>query len=249
VARQHFALAALWQPSEPEYRWRMALADLAAFGPEAYRRTLLPLSEGQRGVDDLEVPWRLSAVLAAGWQIAATPANLAGLSAAEAALHHQAARRGAKAVALARLCGYQKKLYAAAARLCCYAFTADPGLAETQDEGMAGRYDAACFVALAAAGQGQDAAALGEVECARLRQQAHQWLRADLAHWSKTLDEGKPAGTAQVRLQMQHWQYDYDLASMRDRAALGTLPEGERRLWEQLWADVAALLARAGRAK
>jgi hypothetical protein len=44
---------------------------------------------------------------------------------------------------------------------------------------------------------------------------------------------------------MQHWQRDPDLAGVRDKQALAALPEAQRRLWEQLWADVAALLDRA----
>jgi hypothetical protein len=43
---------------------------------------------------------------------------------------------------------------------------------------------------------------------------------------------------------MQHWQSDADLASVRDREALGKLSEGERDAWQKLWADVAALQRR-----
>jgi hypothetical protein len=48
---------------------------------------------------------------------------------------------------------------------------------------------------------------------------------------------------------MHHWQQDSDLASVRDRETLSALPEVERRLWEQLRADVAALRAFAEKAK
>jgi hypothetical protein len=37
-----------------------------------------------------------------------------------------------------------------------------------------------------------------------------------------------------------------DLASVRDPAALARLPREERAAWDRLWADVAALLERAG---
>ncbi len=39
-----------------------------------------------------------------------------------------------------------------------------------------------------------------------------------------------------------HWQWDRDLAAVRDQAALAQLPDEERQQWRQLWDDVAALL-------
>jgi hypothetical protein len=91
--------------------------------------------------------------------------------------------------------------------------------------------------------------ALGELERARLRQQAHGWLRADLEHWAKTLEAGKEDGHNQVLGKLRHRPQDADLASVRDAQALATLPEAERRSWEQLWADVAALLDHAQKGK
>jgi hypothetical protein len=48
-----------------------------------------------------------------------------------------------------------------------------------------------------------------------------------------------------VRQRLAHWQGDADLASVRKKGALAKLPEEERKRWQKLWADVAALLARA----
>jgi serine/threonine-protein kinase len=145
-------------------------------------------------------------------------------------------------LALVGTCQFQG-LYHAAARLYADAFAADPRLAETYTVG--GHYSAACWAVLAAAGQGNDAATLGAPERARLRRQAHDWLRADLQHWTKTLEAGEPEGRSQVVQTMQHWQRDSDLAGVRDKQVLAALPEAERRTWQQLWADVAALLDRA----
>jgi len=44
---------------------------------------------------------------------------------------------------------------------------------------------------------------------------------------------------------MRHWQTDADLAGVRDKEALAKLPAEERQRWQQLWADVAALLRRS----
>jgi hypothetical protein len=80
--------------------------------------------------------------------------------------------------ALAELCQNYKKLYAAAARFFADAFTQQPKLADALGSH---RYNAACAAALAAAGQGEDAAKLPGKERTRLRRQTLDWLRAELA--------------------------------------------------------------------
>jgi len=108
------------------------------------------------------------------------------------------------------------------------------------------RYNAACHAALAAAGQGEDAVKLDDKERTRLRQQALDWLRADLALRSKQLASGQPADRATVRQKLRYWQKDSDLAGIRDAAALMKLPAEQRAACAKLWADVAALLKKAG---
>jgi tetratricopeptide (TPR) repeat protein len=142
-------------------------------------------------------------------------------------------------LALARVC-QAKKLHHAATGLYAAAFADDPKLAD--DLGAQHRYNAACFAALAAAGQGEDAAHLDDPERARLRKQAFDWLRADLALYMKQLQTGKPADRATVQQRMKHWQKDTDLAGLRDPAALAKLPVEEQQACAQVWADVAALL-------
>jgi hypothetical protein len=51
-----------------------------------------------------------------------------------------------------------------------------------------------------------------------------------------------------VQRTLQHWQKDTDLAGLRDKAALAKLPEAEQKAWRKLWAEVDALLRRAGEA-
>ena len=45
--------------------------------------------------------------------------------------------------------------------------------------------------------------------------------------------------------EVHFWQEDGWLSGVRDKNALVKLPEDERAAWQQLWADVAALLKRA----
>jgi hypothetical protein len=52
-----------------------------------------------------------------------------------------------------------------------------------------------------------------------------------------------------MRAELEHWQRDIDLVSVRDAAALKKLSAEEREAWRKLWADVAALLKKAGDAK
>jgi tetratricopeptide (TPR) repeat protein len=136
-----------------------------------------------------------------------------------------------------------KKFHAAAARLYADAFAADPRLADDLSAGH--RYNAACHAALAAAGQGEDAARLDDKERTRLRKQALDWLKADLALRTRHLESGKPADRAAVQQTLRHWQKDTDLAGIRDKEAMAKLPVEEQRAFAQLWADVAALLKKA----
>jgi hypothetical protein len=135
-----------------------------------------------------------------------------------------------------------KRLYTATARLCAEAFTADPRTAD--DLATGNRYHAACSAALAADGQGDDAAKLDAGERVRWRKQALDWLRADLALWRKLLDTGKTEERKKAQQKLRAWQKDANLAVVRDQKALEKLPEEERRAWQKLWQDVDALLKR-----
>jgi eukaryotic-like serine/threonine-protein kinase len=141
-----------------------------------------------------------------------------------------------------RLCKI-KKLYFAAARLHREAFAADPKLAEA--EAAANRYAAACCAAIAGCGLGNDADRLDDKERALWRQQALDWLRADLASWSKLLADDKNRGAAAVQQVMTGWQNSPETRCVRDKDSLSKLAENERKKWQELWDDVAELLKRA----
>jgi tetratricopeptide (TPR) repeat protein len=136
-----------------------------------------------------------------------------------------------------------KKLHHTAAGLYADAFADAARLADDLNAGH--RYSAACHAALAAAGQGEDAAKLDDKERTRLRQQALAWLRADLALWAKRLETGQFADRVAVQPALRHWQQNRNLAGLRDAAALAKLPAEEHQACTQLWADVAALLKKA----
>jgi hypothetical protein len=136
-----------------------------------------------------------------------------------------------------------KKHHHTAVGLYAAAFAADPKLADDLSSGF--RYNAACFAALAVAGQGEDAAKLHDKERARLRKQALDRLEAGLALCTRQLDSDRPADRAAVQQVLRHWQKDSDLAGIRDVTTLAKLSAEERAAFEKFWADVAALLKKA----
>jgi Flp pilus assembly protein TadD len=139
-----------------------------------------------------------------------------------------------------RLCKI-KKLFAAATRLHREAFAADAKLEAAQPN----RYVAGCSAALAGCGLGKDADKLDDTARADLRRQALDWLRKDLAYWDKALTDDAKANAAVVRQAMAFWQANTETACVRDKEAQAKLPDDERKQWNELWSDVAALQKRA----
>ena len=137
-----------------------------------------------------------------------------------------------------------RELYRTAFRFYADAFKKDPKLADNPQAQY--RYNAACCAALAAAGKGKDADPSADTERPLLRQQALEWLRADLKAYSTLLDKD-PKVWPVIQQKLAHWQKDGDLASLRGTADIDKLPEAEREPWRKLWADVDALLKRAPR--
>jgi tetratricopeptide (TPR) repeat protein len=147
-------------------------------------------------------------------------------------------------LSLAGMCQRRERQhYLAAARFYDEAFTEKPQLAD--DLTKLFRYNAACAAALAGCGQGEEADKLDEKERARLRQQALDWLRADLKAYRQLMDKAADKVSGAVAKKMQHWLQDDDFAGVRGAEALARLPQGERSEWEKLWQEIEALRQRA----
>jgi eukaryotic-like serine/threonine-protein kinase len=147
-------------------------------------------------------------------------------------------------LALLGVCQFMNRTRAMA-RLYAGAFSAAPSLAD--DLGAGHRYNAARAAAQAGCGQGADATGLGDEERAECREQARKWLRADLAARARAIDAGQSARRAAVRLALTRWRDEPDLACVRDPGELDRLAADERKEYQALWADVAAVLARTER--
>ncbi len=183
-------------------------------------------------------PSRSSAELTATEQQASLAARLPDVLAGKTQ-----ARRCGRILGFAQLC-YEKKLHGASARLWAEAFRSQPKLAD--DMQAQHRYNAACAAALAGCGQGKDDPPLDDAARTRWRKQAIDWLKADLAAWSKILESGPPQARPSIAQTLQHWKADPDLAGLRDPGSLDKLPKDEQDACRTLWKEVDALLARAG---
>jgi serine/threonine-protein kinase len=188
-------------------------------------------------VDDSRYLQELEQFLAATERQAALAARLPAVLRGE-----EKPRDAAERLEFGLLC-YNLKRFSTAARLITEAFRADPKLA--QDMKVQNRYNAVCAAALAGCGQGKDEPPLDDAGKARWRKQAVEWLRADLAFWTKQVESGPSEARAAVVQTLQHWKADLDLAGIRDSASLAKLPEAKQKACRAHWAEVDTLLAKA----
>jgi tetratricopeptide (TPR) repeat protein len=152
-------------------------------------------------------------------------------------------RDNAERILFARMCS-DTMHYAAAARLYAEALESDPGLVRDRREVHC--YRTACAAALAAAGRGKDEPPPDEGQKVRLRGQALAWLKAELAAWADAIASGPPQTRSEAFHRLLRWRQDWRLASVRESEDLAKLPVAERKKWEALWAEVEAVIQRAG---
>jgi len=98
-------------------------------------------------------------------------------------------------------------------------------------------------VSLAVAGKGIDPPT--EADRPKLREQALQWLKADLEGWKTLLREKPDQHRISVNHRLRRWQREPDFVSLREPQFLKTLPEAEVAVWQKLWADVEAVRQQA----
>jgi serine/threonine-protein kinase len=135
-----------------------------------------------------------------------------------------------------------KNLTCALAGLYTDAFAADRELAVNYQ--LAHRYRAARAAAMAGSGKGADVANLSDAARAHWREQARDWLQAELAERTKILDGGSAADAKVAKDSLAGWLKDPDLAGLRDLDEVATLPMAERAHCQELWDAVRAALHR-----
>jgi tetratricopeptide (TPR) repeat protein len=139
---------------------------------------------------------------------------------------------------------FDTKRYVAAARLYAEALESDPGL--VRDRGAGHGYRAVRAPVLAAAGWGKDEPPLDESHKVMLRGQALVRLKAELAGWDHEMASGPPQTRSEAFFTLLSWRSDGYLASVREPEALAKLRLAERKAWEAFWAEVRAVINRAG---
>jgi hypothetical protein len=102
---------------------------------------------------------------------------------------------------------------------------------------------------VAALASARAAAATDGEEAARLRRQALEWLRADLASFKKPAGDQAAAELEAVRAKVARMRHHPALAPVREVAALANLPGAERGEWQKFWAEAEARAAGGGREK
>jgi serine/threonine-protein kinase len=167
-------------------------------------------------------------------------------------------------ISLIGTCTFQGE-YGAAAKLFADAIVADPSLTDElarqwQEQITLGdrqptgrveelaarcRYPFARCAVLAATDGPTDTASLSPTDQAHLRDQALEWLRADLSHWKQVMAGGSQSAQIVARKTLAHWRCDPHLAAVRDPSELTKLPGPERTAFVALWNDLDALLAHA----
>jgi serine/threonine protein kinase/Tfp pilus assembly protein PilF len=115
-----------------------------------------------------------------------------------------------------------RECYWTAVRFCSDAFNQDPKLVDNLQTQQ--RYNAACWAALAAAGKGKEAYRVAKQERAQLRQQALEWLLADLKAYSGLLDK-EPKNRPSIQQRLAHWRQDDNLALLRAALLLTSCPK------------------------
>jgi serine/threonine-protein kinase len=260
AAARHYTAALKCAPGNFKARWNLGMT-LQAQGKftEALRelQRARELGAGKPGPESSNAKWirRCEDLIKLDKKLTAL---LAGQAPAPGSATEQ--------LELADLCWRYKKYHAAAAGFYAKALAAAPQ--PLSDKMVSHRYQAACSAALAAAGQGRDAANLEPAAKAKLRGYALSWIRAELEQMAGQLpaakekadsgqglgglqEEAAPRSTSKAARAALHvldrlarWQTDTDLVAVRDEKALARLPREEQQAWHKLWADVRALSRR-----
>src|SRR5262249_54959776 len=109
---------------------------------------------------------------------------------------------------------FDRKLFAAAARHWSEAMASDPELGNDRQAGHL--YRAAVAAALAGVGLGKDEPPPDAAAKAKLRRQALEGLKAELATWTGLFETGSPQSCTAVARDLTRWKQDRDLVGIRD---------------------------------
>ena len=104
------------------------------------------------------------------------------------------------------------------------------------------RYDAACAAVLASAAQGVDCDKMTEDEKRKWSAKGREWLNDELKRVQEDSNRADAENISKLKVRLNHWKRDSDLASIRSSESLSKMPEVERKAWQKFWSDVDILL-------
>ena len=131
--------------------------------------------------------------------------------------------------------------FVASARLYADVLKAHPELGS--DPSKSHLHRAVLAAVQASAGLDKNRGRLDKEETARLRQQALDWLRDELAIWSKQAQSTSVIDRRAARRTLHQWQLEPELTPVRDAASLATCSESERAGWQEFWQQVEKTLS------
>jgi len=130
------------------------------------------------------------------------------------------------------------KRYECAVRWYCRAFERS---AVADDVSNYHRYNAASAALLAAANEGVGVGKVDIAEQTSLRQQALDWLRADLKTWRNLVQDDRTK-KATLRVYLLRMNSDPAFAAVRDEAKLAELPHPHAEEWRIFWREAKKLI-------
>ena len=150
-------------------------------------------------------------------------------------------RNSVERIELARVANLRGR-HAESVKLAAEAVAKEPAAADPGKSPI--RHYAAACAALAGAGEGREKQAIDEKLTASWRNQAFEWLQADLTFWNKQIETGRADKYLAIKQNLERWKIDSDLAGIRDQKALERLSEDERKKFQAFWDEVNKALGR-----
>jgi serine/threonine-protein kinase len=148
----------------------------------------------------------------------------------------------AERIRIAQFCQI-KQLFATSAKNWEGLFITHPAVPADLNAGH--RFAAACAAARAGSGQGKETPPPDLESRARLRRKALEWLEADLAAITSSMEKAHARDRHWGPSRLGRWLVATQLAGVRDESALSHLAEPEQKAWTALWSKVKATIEKA----
>ena len=107
------------------------------------------------------------------------------------------------------------------------------------------RFDVARGAAAAASGQGVDDSRLSEADREKYRRLARAMIEQELDSWDQVVEVRDSRLLGAMCNILNGWKHAPHFSRLRSDELLATLPDSERKLWEELWNRLDTLYAKS----